>query len=125
VLDRPLENRLMKVVPTLLTGHAVLRGVSTTRSALSSPLDRLVDRRLELAVELHGLGVGERQDLRHDQAGHLLGGIKPVVRLEETAPAERARAAAVGSSLQIHHVAEAPADFRTGEEVKVLRLPRP
>src|SRR5438034_6476520 len=82
----------------------------------SRRLQRLVDCRLELAVELHSLRVGKRQDLGHDQAGDLLGRIEPVVRVVETAPAERAGAAAVGPGLEIHHVAEAAAEVSTGEE---------
>src|SRR5947209_16772752 len=83
----------------------------------SRRLQRLVDCRLELAVELHSLRVGKRQDLGHDQAGDLLGRIEPVVRVVETAPAERAGAAAVGPGLEIHHVAEA-----NGRDRKSTRL---
>src|SRR5262245_15475435 len=78
--------------------------------------ERFVDCLLELTVELHRSRVGEGKDLRHDEPGHALARIQPVVRVEDAAPADRARAPAVRPRLHVEHVSEPPADLGAGKE---------
>src|SRR5712691_87129 len=74
----------------------------------SGRAERVVDRALELAVELDGALVGEGEDLGHDHAADPPRRIDPVIGVEDAGPGQAAGAAAVRAGLYVDHVAETP-----------------
>src|SRR5207245_2220861 len=71
--------------------------------------DARMQDRFEMAVRRLGL-----------QDPEALGGVEPVIGVEDPAPAHRAGAPAVWSGLHVQHVAEPPSDRGAGEEIDVV-----
>ena len=86
----------------------------------SGGLERRVHPSLHVPQEPEHRLVGERQDLRHDRPGDLLGRVDPVVGVEDPGPAQAAGAAPVRSGLGVDVEGQAPVVHHPREEVGVV-----
>src|SRR5690242_4134306 len=114
---RTLQQLMKGRTPRAGYGLALL----SVRSAMGCCLLHCaIHRRLELIEQLHHRRVGERQDLRHDDACHLLLRVEPVVGVEQPRPGDAAGTPATRNVLGIDQPGEAPFLRHTGEEFGII-----
>src|SRR5258708_38711217 len=92
---------------------------STFRNHASG--DSCIETALELREQLQDLIVGERQELRHDRAGHALVRIEPEVGVEQSGPSEAPRAASSRAAFGVDVERQSPFLGHAGEQVRVVR----
>src|SRR3984893_5676701 len=87
----------------------------------SGVLQAVIQPLLELSVQIHHTRVVERQDLREQRAGHLPDRIDPEIAVQQSRPADTARAAAMRTRLGVYVEGEPPLVRRPGKLVEAVR----
>src|SRR6266542_6285119 len=93
---------------------------SPSRSSTALPalilVQRCIDRGFELREQLEHFRIGERDELREDDARHAFARIDPEIGIAQPRPGETPRSAAAGHAFGADHESKAPFLDHAGKE---------